>query len=389
MALAQRCGQCGHGRCAAPPFRGLSAESNQSTAREVGNFRALARFFAIVLSVSFLATTDKKLAQAAHNHPRTTMTLLLPRTFSASRTTFATMMTTTNARAPLLSLLRSSSRSSGVTSTTTRLTARRSFSEKATAATAPLARRKGLIHLYMQSIQKRPLLTKTGMAAIIFFTSDSATQYLLRDKKAEFSWDAPRALSGATFGVVATTWLHYWWGFLEVAVGARFPVTAAAATGTKVANTAIKVFLDQAIGAPLYIFTYYVLTNFGQSLDPREQTPDQMLSSFKTTTVRAADMLWPTMLQHWKLWPAVHCVNFYFMPLHHRVLVQNTVLVGWSGYLSHLNNGGLMTPEEEIKVAIVRRNTETESSRKATAAAAAATATASLATSVPPVTKQA
>jgi hypothetical protein len=29
------------------------------------------------------------------------------------------------------------------------------------------------------------------------------------------------------------------------------------------------------------------------------------------------------------------------MPLHHRMFVQNAVLVGWSGYLSYLNNGGL------------------------------------------------
>ena len=70
-------------------------------------------------------------------------------------------------------------------------------------------------------------------------------------------------------------------------------------------------------------------------------------------------MLWPTMMQHWKLWPVVHSFNFYFAPLHHRVLVQNVVLVGWSGYLSHLNHHTkLMTPDEEIKVTIVRRETE-------------------------------
>jgi len=68
-------------------------------------------------------------------------------------------------------------------------------------------------------------------------------------------------------------------------------------------------------------------------------------------------MLLPTMLRHWTVWPAVHTLNFYFNPLHHRVLVQNLVLVGWSGYLSHLNNGGLMTPKDEIEVTIKRRAT--------------------------------
>jgi len=77
-------------------------------------------------------------------------------------------------------------------------------------------------------------------------------------------------------------------------------------------------------------------------------------------------MLWPTMLLHWRLWPLVHSVNFYFVPLQHRVLVQNTVLVGWSGYLSHLNKAGLapenpdgklMTPVEEMEITIQRRKT--------------------------------
>jgi protein Mpv17 len=236
----------------------------------------------------------------------------------------------------------------------------------AAAATAsplrPSSLLSGLWNAYTTSLAKRPLLTKAGIAAVIFFGSDSATQYLLRDVKQEketetntFQWDAPRALSGAAFGVVATTWLHYWWGFLEVAVGARFPVVAASQS-SKVVNTVVKVALDQGIGAPLYIYSYYVMTNFGQTID-RTMSSSAALESWKETNTRAADMLWPTMLKHWQLWPFVHCVNFYFMPLHHRVLVQNTVLVGWSGYLSHLNNGGLMTPDEEVKVTILRRET--------------------------------
>jgi Mpv17 / PMP22 family len=82
-----------------------------------------------------------------------------------------------------------------------------------------------------------------------------------------------------------------------------------------------------------------------------KQTPNPE-KLFRETCDRAAEMLPPTMLRHWTLWPAVHMLNFFYNPLHHRVLVQNLVLVGWSAYLSHLNNGGLlMTPEEEVKVA--------------------------------------
>jgi len=94
------------------------------------------------------------------------------------------------------------------------------------------------------------------MAAIIFFSSDSATQYILRhtnnqtrEAADDFEWSAVCTLSGASFGVMATTWLHYWWGFLEVAMGSRLPVAQ-----YKLANTVTKVILDQGIGAPLYIF---------------------------------------------------------------------------------------------------------------------------------------
>mmetsp|Transcript_5980 Transcript_5980/g.10693 ORF Transcript_5980/g.10693 Transcript_5980/m.10693 type:complete len:296 (+) Transcript_5980:135-1022(+) len=208
---------------------------------------------------------------------------------------------------------------------------------------------------YCEALLARPLIVKATSASLIFFTSDSATQYLL-DPTGE--WDGARAGSGAAFGVIATTWLHYWWGFLEGFVGARLPVAR-----HRLSNTLVKVVVDQAIGAPLYIYTYYVVTNFLQELNSQQPQMDDGKSAsvlLKETHDNASQMLMPTMMRHWMLWPAVHTFNFYYMPLHHRVLVQNLVLVGWSGYLSHLNNGGLMTPKEEIVVTaetIKRRET--------------------------------
>jgi len=209
------------------------------------------------------------------------------------------------------------------------------------------------------------------MAAMIFFASDSTTQYLLQDRRNSSNnvfhhkWDAVRALSAASFGVVATAWLHYWWGALEVVIGARLPVAQ-----YKLANTAVKVAVDQTMGAPLYIYSYYCITNLAAAAiadhDSDSDSPDnsnlRLMSVATDVHEKAASMLLPTMLQHWKLWPAVHTLNFYFVPLPHRVLVQNTVLVGWSGYLSHLNHSPqpakLMTPDQEINAALVRRDTQ-------------------------------
>jgi hypothetical protein len=68
----------------------------------------------------------------------------------------------------------------------------------------------GLWNAYATSLNKRPLRMKAG-----FFGSDSATQYILRDRQLQpnkeeiaFRCDSPRTLSGAVFGVVATTFIH-------------------------------------------------------------------------------------------------------------------------------------------------------------------------------------
>jgi Mpv17 / PMP22 family len=252
---------------------------------------------------------------------------------------------------------------------------------------------------YTDLLIRNPLLVKSSTASLIFFVSDTATQCLTEPDDEPFHWS--RAGSGAAFGVVATTWLHYWWGFLETVVNKRLPVVQ-----HRLANTLTKVVVDQSIGAPIYIFTYYCITHFGKeymsllSSSPSSSASSiseikekgSILSSLSDTTnnidndnddgykssaayklwvetvSRAAEMLPPTMIRHWSVWPLVHTINFYFFSLHHRVLVQNLVLVGWSGYLSHLNNGGLasttttttiktphqphgqlMTPEEEVE----------------------------------------
>jgi len=221
-------------------------------------------------------------------------------------------------------------------------------------ATTTQAERPVKFHLrlwnaYTRSLEKRPLLTKATAASAIFFCSDSVTQYVSSTPDL-FRWDASRALAGASFGIVATSWLHYWWGFLEWLLARRLPVST-----HRLANAATKVVLDQALGAPVYIYSYYVLTNFFQQV-----TLERYREVWKETNARASEMLLPTMLQHWRLWVPVHSFNFYFVPLHHRVLVQNTILMFWSGYLSHLNNqkAQLMSPDNEISATIMRRESE-------------------------------
>lgn len=164
-----------------------------------------------------------------------------------------------------------------------------------------------LWNAYSESLSRRPLTTKATAAAIIFFTSDSAAQYLTRENDSGFSYNISRSLSGSFFGIVATGYLHVWWNFLERFLGARLPVQT-----HRLTNTMVKVFVDQAFGAPLYIYSYYLVTNFLQQMSentgPDAKNPKQVLQE---THDKASEMLWPTMLKHWRLWPLVHSFNFY------------------------------------------------------------------------------
>lgn len=189
---------------------------------------------------------------------------------------------------------------------------------------------------YNAALHKRPLLVKASAASIIFFASDSATQQITEPHK---NWDMARAGSGAAFGVVATAWLHYWWGFLEVAVGKRLP-----ASTHRLSNTLTKVVVDQAMGAPMYVYTYFVITNFLQdwnaTADKTSGNAEQLLDK---TCNKASAMLLPTMLRHWSLWPAVHSFNFYYMPLHHRGMIPSLLEESWFHSVSNRSSHTLVS----------------------------------------------
>mmetsp|Transcript_61485 Transcript_61485/g.181709 ORF Transcript_61485/g.181709 Transcript_61485/m.181709 type:complete len:239 (-) Transcript_61485:133-849(-) len=199
---------------------------------------------------------------------------------------------------------------------------------------------------YQNSLRLRPIVTKTSSAGLIFFSSDLVTQAISRDDDdSNSSMDIHRALSGAGFGVLGTVYLHYWWGFLEGALEARLPVGR-----RKFANTFVKVLIDQGVSAPFYCHNYYFFTNFVKPKAKGKRDPQDLTLAerAKLASARAREMVLPTMIVGWKIWPAIIGFNFYFVPMQNRVLVQNLALCVWSGYLSHLNHGQDSIKETEI-----------------------------------------
>ena len=113
----------------------------------------------------------------------------------------------------------------------------------------------------------------------------------------------------------------------------------------------VKVLIDQSISAPLYNWCYFFITNAVHSKNSRSNT--NVGDRVGSAAGKATDMIGPLMLKHWKIWPAIHSLNFYFTPVQNRVLVQNLVLVGWSGYLSHLNHSREVEEKEQEVLEIV------------------------------------
>jgi hypothetical protein len=197
---------------------------------------------------------------------------------------------------------------------------------------------------YLRQLEKHPLAVKSTSALFIFSFGDIGTQYvthrfaedelrsdedsssntIISNKDLSLalapSWlDLDRTRSLAMFGVCATTCIHFWWGVLEPFVAKIFdPVKE------KGKNVALKVLLDQSIGAGMYNAIFFGVTSAMEGKSPQE-------------CVDIIEKRWFTQMKtHWMFWPAFHSINFYVLPLNQRVLAQNFASIGWSAVLSKI-----------------------------------------------------
>lgn len=84
-----------------------------------------------------------------------------------------------------------------------------------------------------------------------------------------------------------------------------------------------RVAVDQTLFAPtsLFVFLSSMSVMEGSSL------PEKLETSYTTALTR-----------NWMVWPFVQLVNFRFVPLEHRIILVNVVLLGWNSYLSYINS---------------------------------------------------
>mmetsp|Transcript_11066 Transcript_11066/g.22406 ORF Transcript_11066/g.22406 Transcript_11066/m.22406 type:complete len:278 (-) Transcript_11066:28-861(-) len=200
-----------------------------------------------------------------------------------------------------------------------------------------------LIKRYTDALSENPFRVKLVTAAFIFTTGDVATQVAeqtilrndispreskeagIRDsKQGDISIKISRTAELAFFGMLATTCIHFWWGVLEpLAIRAFDPLTQ------KFRHVLFKVALDQSLGATCYNSIFFTVQGVAGSMQGNESVVDCVKHQLGRN-------FWPQLQTHWTFWPFFHFLNFWFNPLHQRVVWQNFASIGWGVVLSRV-----------------------------------------------------
>ncbi|KAI9228039.1 MAG: integral membrane protein mpv17 pmp22 family [Piptocephalis tieghemiana] len=170
-----------------------------------------------------------------------------------------------------------------------------------------------LLRFYQKSLRKSPLLTQSLVTGGLFAFGDVLAQQGVEKKGVE-AHDLMRTARMLFFGTAfAGPVLGTWYRLLDQRIRLSTPGKTLLA----------RVFVDQLCGAPVIIASFF--TGLGFLAGDSRKT---ILGSLKKGYPEA-------LKNNYKLWPAVQLFNFHFVPLQHRLLLTNTVALGWNTYISY------------------------------------------------------
>ncbi|XP_063546243.1 protein Mpv17 [Cydia strobilella] len=174
---------------------------------------------------------------------------------------------------------------------------------------------RGMIRLYQNALVRRPYLMQAIQSGALMGAGDLISQTLI-EKKPLKDLDYKRTCQFASIGLfVGGPALRIWYGVLQKYIGKQ---------GKAVALK--KVFIDQAIFAPTFLFM--ILATVGTM---QGKNWDTVQTDMKANYV---DVLKTNYL----IWPWVQLVNFYYVPLQYQVLIVQAVALFWNTYLSWKTN---------------------------------------------------
>lgn len=128
-------------------------------------------------------------------------------------------------------------------------------------------------------------------------------------------WDHERTWQMSASGCTVGIFCHFWYQALDK----RY-------SGRKVTVVLKKLLVDQVIGSPLCIATFF----FTLALLERPS-----FEEFKNEINRKA---WRLYIAEWIIWPPAQFINFYFLPTRYRVLYDNAISLGYDIYTSNVKH---------------------------------------------------
>ncbi|KAH3900437.1 related to Protein SYM1 [Saccharomycodes ludwigii] len=177
---------------------------------------------------------------------------------------------------------------------------------------------------YSNSIRENPKITNAITTGILFGLGDCIAQIGFKDRNApnltkKDKYDKYRTLRAVFYGSIIFSPIgDRWYKILQNKL--NYPNL------NKFQNTVVRVAFDQLVFAPIAIPFYFFTLSLME------------LKSWEEIKSKVKDNTWPTLKSNWVVWPAFQLINFYSVPVQHRLLSVNLISIFWNSYLSYRNS---------------------------------------------------
>ncbi|KRX79712.1 Mpv17-like protein [Trichinella sp. T6] len=169
-------------------------------------------------------------------------------------------------------------------------------------------------HRYLEILTRHPLKTQMLITGFLMGAGDVSSQIFIETKKKPKRFDFVRTARFICIGsFFFAPLLKSWFAFLQNRIHCKaFPRL----------SPVKRLFADQIICSPVILASFLVL------LRTLEMKP------IKTAFHQCRTQFWDIYLTGLRVWPLMQLVNFYLVPLEHRILVVQMVAIFWNTYLA-------------------------------------------------------
>lgn len=169
-----------------------------------------------------------------------------------------------------------------------------------------------LLKSYLRVLDRHPLVTQALTTGVLMSAGDVISQVVV-EKKTFTEYGIKRTARFFIFGTFFLgPALRKWYGFLDATI--KKPAFG---------GVLAKIALDQLFFAPA-LLCIILGTMTAWSTYSLDAAVSKINRDYK-------DVL----ITNYKIWPAAQVINFYFVPLQHRILYVGTVALFWNVYLSY------------------------------------------------------